>query len=519
MVVDRARLLCDAASRERVLVSEDTVPVATTAAREDQAAALALIAAAALPDPHARHGSVARPGDAAGLTTFADDVVRLVEVGCGDADEARTLAVVCDLVRQQVGACTVAVSALKGGDSPLASAGSKRCLDPVAIRRAVEGGLTRPLRPDSGHFVTAPIKEGSRALAVLVACWRTEAVDDVRTDAWPLLSIAAALCVPDVRALLDRRRPEGSYLGRGLLGRSPEMAALRRAVERAAASPFPVLIEGETGSGKEVVAGELHRLSARRAGAFCAVNCAALTDELFEAELFGHARGAFTGAVADRAGLFEEADGGTLFLDEVGELSPRAQAKLLRALQAGEIRRVGENRRRRLDVHVVAATNCSLAAQVDAGRFRRDLWYRLDVVRLEVPPLRARCADIALLATHFWHQALDKTGGRATLAAETLAALSRYRWPGNVRQLQNIMAALAVGAPRRGRVGPTALPAAVRGRTYEPPVTLAAARIAFDRQYVGAALGRAAGQPARAARELGLTRQGLAKLIKRLDPI
>src|SRR5262249_24819761 len=157
-----------------------------------------------------------------------------------------------------------------------------------------------------------------------------------------------------------------------------------------------------------------------------------------------HARGAFTGALTDRPGVFEEADGGTLFLDEVGELSPRAQAKLLRVLQEGELRRVGETRPRRIDVRIVAATNRQLSSEVEAGRSRRDLSYRLDVVHVTVPPLRERRDDIGLLVEHFWRDAAARVGSRATLAAATVAALMRYEWPGNVRELQNVLAALAV---------------------------------------------------------------------------
>ena len=190
------------------------------------------------------------------------------------------------------------------------------------------------------------------------------------------------------------------------------MAEVRRQVARAAAAPYPVLIMGESGTGKELIAKAIHAGSARRARRFCAVNCAALSDDLFETELFGHARGAFTGAAADRPGLFEEADGGTLFLDEVGELSPRAQAKLLRAIQEGEIRRVGENHARRVDTRIVAATNRPLGDEVKAGRFRHDLLYRLDVVRIVVPPLRDRPEDVGPLAREFWRDALRRTGGR-----------------------------------------------------------------------------------------------------------
>src|SRR5262249_37762306 len=177
-----------------------------------------------------------------------------------------------------------------------------------------------------------------------------------------------------------------------------------------------------------------------------------------DAELFGHARGAFTGAIADRAGVFEEASGGTLFLDEIGELSPRAQAKLLRVIQEGELRRIGENVLRRVDVRIVAATNRDLRAEAAASRFRLDFLYALEFVRLVVPRLRDRRDDISILAEHFWRDLAARVGSRATLAVTTVAALARYDWPGNVRELQNVLAALAVRTPKRGVVPPTALP-------------------------------------------------------------
>ena len=296
------------------------------------------------------------------------------------------------------------------------------------------------------------------------------------------------------------------------------MVELRSTVLQAAAAPFPVLVEGESGTGKELVARSVHACGPRRAQPFAAINCAAFSDELLETELFGHARGAFTGAVAPRRGLFEEASGGTLFLDEVGELSPRAQAKLLRVLQDGEIRKVGESVARHVDVRIVAATNRRLREEVRAGGFRTDLLYRLEVIRLDVPPLRERREDIALLAAHFWEETARQVGGRGPLAARTVAALTAYDWPGNVRELQNVLAGLAVGAPAHGSVGPDALPARVAGAEEGAArPTLDMARRAFDRQFVGEALSRAGGRRTYAARELGLTRQGLAKLVKRLD--
>jgi two-component system response regulator HydG len=285
---------------------------------------------------------------------------------------------------------------------------------------------------------------------------------------------------------------------------------------RAARAPFPVLIVGESGSGKELVARAIHRLSPRRERRLCAVNCAALSEELLEAELFGHARGAFTGAIGERAGLFEEADGGTLFLDEVGELSPRAQAKLLRVLQDGEVRRVGENMPRRVDARVIAATNRHLDQDAEAGRFRSDLRFRLDVLRIEVPPLRDRPTDIPDLVAHFWEEAARRVGSRASLSPDTVTALTRFEWPGNVRQLQNVIASLAVHAPRRGRVTPALLPAHVARTAVPAGATFDAAREEFERRFVSAALARAGGQRARAARALGVTRQGLAKMLRRL---
>ena len=233
-----------------------------------------------------------------------------------------------------------------------------------------------------------------------------------------------------------------------LIGESAAMVAVRDAIVRAAASPFPVVIEGESGCGKELVARAIHARSARRDRRFCPINCAALVDDLVESELFGHVRGAFTGASTDRPGMFEEASGGTLFLDEIAELGGRVQAKLLRTLQEGEVKRLGEATVRKVDVRIVAATNRPLGKQVAHGAFRADLWYRLDVIRFTLPPLRERLDDVPLLVEHLWRGLQARTGSRARLSTTALAALAAYDWPGNVRELQNVLASMLVATPR-----------------------------------------------------------------------
>jgi DNA-binding NtrC family response regulator len=303
------------------------------------------------------------------------------------------------------------------------------------------------------------------------------------------------------------------------VGISAAIADVRRAVVRAAPAPFSVMVEGESGVGKELVARAIHHLGPRRDRRFCDVNCAALPDDLFESELFGHARGAFTGAVSDRAGLVEEADGGTLFLDEVADLSARAQAKLLRVVQQQELRRIGETFARKVDVRFVCAANRDLRLESEQGRFRQDLLYRLDVIRIRIPPLRERPEDVPVLARHFWTAAALRVNSQATLSHGVIAALARYHWPGNVRELQNVMAALAVESPGRGMVRAILLPAVITRASAVRSARLGDARSEWERRFVEVALARAGGSRTRAARDLGLTRQGLLKVLARLGLI
>jgi DNA-binding NtrC family response regulator len=383
--------------------------------------------------------------------------------------------------------------------------------------RAIEAGIV--VGPEACHGsieIAAPIRLGERVVGAFAARWPPDS--SAPAQAAELLALAAAIAAPRIDALGTAARviAASSTAIPELVGESRAMAGLRAAVVKSAGAPFSVLIEGESGVGKELVARAIHQLGPRRQRRFCDVNCAALPDDLLESELFGHARGAFTGAVADRAGLFEEADGGTLFLDEVADLSGRAQAKLLRVVQQQEVRRVGETFSRAIDVRIVSAANRDMRREAEEGRFRQDLLYRLDVIRLRIPPLRERPEDVGVLAERFWAAARARVASQAVLSHGLLAALARYHWPGNVRELQNTIAALAVEAPSRGSVRAALLPAAITGATAMRAARFLDARAQFERRLIEAALARAGGSRSRAARDLGLSRQGLLKILTRV---
>jgi two-component system response regulator AtoC len=260
-------------------------------------------------------------------------------------------------------------------------------------------------------------------------------VDDVVSD--PLDELAVTLALRHVAA---RPRKQVATPGPTLVGDGPAMTALRQAIERIAAHRTTVLVLGESGTGKELVARAIHDTSPRRDRKFVAINCAAIPEALLESELFGHTRGAFTDAVRDKVGLFEDADGGTIFLDEVGELPLALQAKLLRVLQEGELRRVGDHAATKVDVRGIAATLRDLASEIAEGRFREDLYYRLNVVPLAIPPLRDRTEDIPQLARAFVERHAVKHGrGQVELTGEAIDALVAQAWPGNVRELENVL--------------------------------------------------------------------------------
>jgi DNA-binding NtrC family response regulator len=302
----------------------------------------------------------------------------------------------------------------------------------------------------------------------------------------------------------------------GLVGRCPAIESMRRDVMRFGPSDVRVHVFGETGTGKERVARALHELSPRADRRFVALNAAGFGDDLLVAELFGHARGAFTGAVAARDGYVAEAEGGTLFLDEVAELTPLAQARLLRFLQESEYRRLGETALRKADVRVISATNVDLALRVRQGRFREDLWYRLKHARLVVPPLRERGSDVLQLAGHFLeHLASARGVAVPRLTAAARDALLAHAWPGNVRELESEMLRLVVCHPGSD-VGPDELSAEL-GPAPRPCGTLRLALRRVEEEMVREALARHAGRQAPAAAELGITRQALWAKRRRLE--
>ena len=315
--------------------------------------------------------------------------------------------------------------------------------------------------------------------------------------------------------LLQRHiRPGGTL--EALVGTSPAVVRIKDLIKRAAGAPGTVLITGETGTGKELAARAIHAGSPRADHPFVALNCAALAESLLENELFGHARGAFTGAAAARPGLVEHASGGTLFLDEIGSMSKAVQAKLLRALEAGEVRRIGENETRRVDVRFVAATNTDLKAAVDAGDFRGDLYYRLNVHRVHMPPLRERTGDVRLLVEHFLHQYASGVGVEGC-SDDAWALLLAYDYPGNVRQLEHVVQR-AVAIARGPVLLPEDLPEELTApRTPVPAAegTVAAARERAEREMVAAALARHHGEVIAAARDLQVSRTTMWRLMKK----
>lgn len=418
---------------------------------------------------------------------------------------------------------------------------------PMIIARKSESPLlldrTRRGKPADTSFLCVPIKIGDEVVGALSVDEATKPESELHDDA-RLLSVVASLIAQAVRLrraaqeeqerLEEENRELRARLGErfrpaNIIGQSHEMQSVFDQIAQVARTSATVLILGETGTGKELVAHAIHYNSDRARRPFVRVHCAALPETLIESELFGHVKGAFTGAVADRKGRFELADGGTLFLDEIGEIPPAIQVKLLRALQEREIERVGDARPIRVDVRLIAATHRDLPALVAQGRFREDLFYRLNVFPIYVPPLRRRKADILLLAEYFIKRfSQEQQKNVRILSPEVAERLLAYSWPGNVRELENAMERAVLvceGEAILPRHLPPTLqtaPAAGGGPEIPPASNAGLAELvaAFERDVIGEALRAENGNVAAAARRLKTTPRILAYRARQvgLDP-
>jgi formate hydrogenlyase transcriptional activator len=419
----------------------------------------------------------------------------------------------------------------------------------VGRQREGEGWIADPVLAEREHVCASihqPIRHRGTVLGLFAVLLRAEPGPDAETVTRVLadhlgVAIANARAFAEIERLRQQLELHNEYLREeivaegdfgGILGQGPAIRNTLEQIDLVAPTDATVLIQGESGTGKELVAREIHRRSRRAAGPLVKVNCAAIPPELYESEFFGHARGAFTGALRDRAGRFEVADGGTLFLDEVGDIPLLLQGKLLRVLQEGTYERVGEEQTRRVDVRVMAASNRILKKEMTAGRFREDLYYRLNVVPLTVAPLRERREDIPLLAAHFLDHACQRLHlRRPRLTRDHVRELQQYDWPGNIRELENVIERAVIMARRHGRLrfdlagegprapAPAALPPAGQEGSGAKAVLRDAAVRQLERENIQAALRQCGGRirgSGGAAELLGLKPTTLASRIKTL---
>jgi DNA-binding NtrC family response regulator len=388
------------------------------------------------------------------------------------------------------------------------------------LARARELWRDLPVVVISGHAETPDVVEAMKRGAL---DFFSKPVDRERVVVSVRNALARRSLEEKVKDLSTRERRFGDEM----LGESPSMARLREEIAKVAPTQGRVLITGESGTGKELIAQEIHRQSKRSAGAFVKVNCAAIPSELIESELFGHEKGSFSGAASRRRGQFEVASGGTLFLDEIGDMSLSAQAKVLRALQTGEITRVGSERAFTVDVRVIAATNKDLEAEVREGAFREDLFFRLNVVPLVAPALRERIDDVPILAERFFQLALRENGMRPKPADPAVfERLKAYRWPGNVRELRNVCERMVIMSGDRitaadvpSYVGPRQAPApaeagAAGDLSSYGQVPLKELRELVERDYISKKLEEHDWNITQAAQALGVERTNLHKKIK-----
>jgi transcriptional regulator with PAS, ATPase and Fis domain len=391
----------------------------------------------------------------------------------------------------------------------------------VLRRRELELTLVERRPPESSAFAPisdeAPDGAGLAVIAPQLSPPERDLIELMLGEA----AAEVALVVRDRKAGPDPD-PDHRTGYRGIIGSAPAMQELYSLLDRIAPSDATVLVQGENGTGKELVARAIHVGSERRERKFVVTNCSAFNDNLLDSELFGHKRGAFTGAVADKPGLFEIADAGTFFLDEIGDMSPSLQVKVLRVLQEGTFNRVGDAEMRKVDVRIIAATNRDLTGMVAAGRFREDLYYRIHVLSVMLPALRERREDVPLLIDHFLARHHRQRPKR--MAPECSARMLAYPWPGNVRELENEIERLVVLSGDAATIGAELL--SPRIRTWTPtteearasePHSLPAAVEALERRMIGAAMQRHGGNKTRAAEELKVSRRNLIRLVQKYE--
>ena len=389
----------------------------------------------------------------------------------------------------------------------------------VLRRRGLQLTLVERKPMETAAFAALALEEPSGAgLAVMAA-----ELEDAEIALVESMLKEAALDV--AAALRERDEPDLEPPGRrtsyhGIIGGAPNMQDMYVMLDRCAPSDATVLIQGENGTGKELVARAIHEGSERRDRKFIVTNCSAFNDNLLDSELFGHKRGAFTGAVSDKPGLFEIADSGTFFLDEIGDMSPALQVKLLRVLQEGTLTPVGATKPVKVDVRIVAASHKDLQAMVAAGQFREDLFYRIHVINVTLPPLRERRDDIPLLIEHFLARHRRQRPKR--LMPDTAARMLAYPWPGNVRELENEIERVVVLAGDEPMIGPELLSPRIRqwapaeeSEIEAQPDSLPAAVEALEKRMIGAAMRRHGGNKTRAAEELKVSRRNLIRLVQK----
>lgn len=326
-----------------------------------------------------------------------------------------------------------------------------------------------------------------------------------------------------------KSRPEFHEIGNknfgnedsGIIGKSKVLHRIRALIDKVKDSNAPVFIIGESGTGKELIARAIHEKGTRGKGQFVAVNCGAIPELLLESELFGHVRGAFTGAIRNKPGLIEEANGGTFFLDEIGDLVPHLQAKLLRLIQEKEIRRIGENKTRTVDVRFISATNKNLEKEIERGNFREDLYYRLKIISVELPPLRERKEDILYLLNHYVEKyCIEMKREQVFFSPQALELLLGYSWPGNVRELQNEIQRCLIFSGEKNLIKEEYLSSKINPKKESYSTSsynFFRARAEFERRFLNQALARWNYNRVKTAEKIGLSRQGLFKLIKKLN--